>query len=365
VHVDSKFYKFYFYGLRIVIILFCLLLIFSFLYAPYLNQNRKSQTYITICTWSDMFDLGSIAIFEQQTGIKVNFVYYDNCDELITKLQINKGHGYDLLFLADCNLRDLIQMDLLAKIDYNSLDFVDQIDQRFLNQFYDPQNIYSLPYSWDIYGIGINLAKFNYQMPPNSWALIFGKNDLAVKIGMMEDGLSVFNIAAQYLYQNNLVLDLSQIFQIKNLLLKQKKIVEVYTTLRSDYLLSSGTCSAVVNQAACVYRAMQKNSQIKFLVPQEGGFISTENFAVLKASTKQDLVYKFMNFIYQKPIVSQYIGKTKFLPSRRDVLHEINLDYFGDSSKLVLEHNFTQDAFFRYLLPCQQISKLWVEVKAS
>ena len=202
-------------------------------------------------------------------------------------------------------------------------------------------------------------------MPSHSWGLIFDVKMGANKVGMLEDGLSAVSIAAQYLYQECALLNVNQLSQIKELLMHQKQQVESYTALRSDYLLSSGASPAVATQAACIYRTIQKNSKIKFLIPQEGGFISTENFAIFKCSAKQELAYKFINFMFQKEVVHNYINKTKFLPVRKDVLREINLDYIGNKELILNDLSLAKIAFFTYMVPREDIMRLWMEVKAT
>lgn len=350
---------------RTVIVLFCVLLISGFLYSPYLIKLFNVKEHLTVYTWADMFDLNDVSEFEKQTNTKIKLVYYDNCEELVTKLEISQGRGYDLLLLADCNICDLIKMDLLAPIDKNKFNFWQDIKPELLNRSYDPENIYSVPYSWDVYGIGVNIEKFKNQVPDNSWNLVFDQKVALPKIGMMEDGLSSVAIAAQYLYGNAQTIDSSKLANIKQLLTSQKEIVEVYTAIRGDYLLSSGASPAVVSQAACVYRAMANDDKIKFLVPKEGGFISTENFVILKTSTKQSLAYQFINFMSQKELVKKYVDRTMFLPARQDVLQEMNLDYLGGHDNILNDANFKKIAYFKYVVPRQEITKLWIEVKAS
>lgn len=350
---------------RIIIVLFCVLLISGFLYSPYLINLYNTKEHLTVYTWVDIFDLNDIAEFEKQTNTKIKLVYYDNCEELVTKLEISKGRGYDLLLLADCNICDLIRMDLLAPLDKSQLNFWQEIKPQLLNRSYDPENVYSVPFSWDVYGIGVNIEKFHNQVPDNSWSLVFDRNIAKPNIGMMEDGLSSVAIAAQYLYGDLQTIDQFKLSEIKNLLTDQKNIVEVYTAIRGDYLLSSRSSPAVVSQAACIYRAMMNDDKIKFLIPKEGGFISTENFVILKASCKQLLAYQFINFMNQKERVKKYVERTLFLPARQDVLQEINLDYLGGRDTLLDDANFKKIAYFKYVVPRHEITKLWIEVKAS
>lgn len=353
-----------FYLTRVLIVFLWLALIGLFLYSPYLNYWSDSKNSLNVYTWADMIDLQQARDFEKTTGIKVNLVYYDNSEELIAKLEISKGRGYDVVVLGDSNIPEFIKLDLLAPLDYQQLNFSEYLEPKLLNQNYDPNNIYSLPYSWDIYGMGINISKLDSQIPA-SWSIIFDGKLGINNIGMMEEALRAISLAAQYLYGKVTHLDTQQKQAIKDLLIKQKKMVTVYTELLGDYLLFSGASPAVASQAAYVARTMKINPDIRFVIPQEGGFIATENFAVLKASNKKAQAYEFINFMYQKDRVNNFVNKTGFLPARTDVLQQVDLAHFGSIETLLSKEVFNKIDYFRYIAVREEISQMWIEVKAS
>lgn len=354
----------FFYLTRVGIIFFWGLMLAAFLYMPYLKHFFPNQKSLNIYTWADIFDVNQVREFEQQTGTKINLIYYDNGEELVSKLEITQGWGYDLMVLGDSYIPHLVQKNLLAKIDKTKLNFWPDLKPELLNQAYDLENNYSIPYSWDVYGLGIDLERFNNEMPINSWELLFNPKLSRLNIGMMEEGLRAFSVAMQYLYGNLNTINLAQMHKIKQLLINQKKHVEVYTELLGEYLLYSKSVPVVASQSAYIGRIMEKNSQIKFLIPQEGGFIATENFAILKTSDKNELIYQFINFMYQKEVVKNFVDKTAFLPARQDILLAMNLLRLGDDVVLDAQF-FSRLGYFKYIAPREEISRLWIEVKAS
>jgi len=363
--MSSGFRLIFFYLARVGMVLVWLAIIAAFLYSPYVSRLFVSKNAINLYTWADVFDLNHVREFEEASGIKVNLVYYDNCDELISKIELSKGRGYDFILANDTNVPELINMGMLVPLDKSKLDFWHELEPNLLHKYYDPENIYAVPYSWDICGMGVDIAKFNNQTPVNSWKLVFDPKFALPRIGMMEEGMRSVCIAAQYLYGNVSKIDQIQLQKIKDLLISQKKIVEVYTELLGDYLLYSRACPVVVTPGAFVYRIMVNDDQIKFLIPQEGGFVVSENFVIMKACTKQDLVYKFMNFMYQKNMVRKFVEKTSFLTARRDVLYEMDLRHLGGQDYLLNPSRFEKIGYFKYIAPREEISKAWIEVKAS
>lgn len=363
--MGGRFESLFFYLARAAMILIWLCIIAAFLYSPYLSRFFTNPNSISLYTWADVFDLNHIREFEKESGIKVNVVYYDSCEELISKIEISNGRGYDFLLVNDTNVPDLIKMNVLRPLDRSKINFWHELEPNLLHKYYDPSNIYAVPYSWDVCGLGIDLEKFNYQMPKNSWELIFDHKVALPKIGMMEEGIRSIGIAAQYLYGNVAHVDSEQLNEIKDLLISQKKLVEVYTELLGDYLLYSRASPVVVTPGAFVYRIAVDDEQIKFLIPQEGGFVVSENFVIMKYCQNPDLVYKFLNFMYQKKMVRKFVEKTFFLTARRDVLYEMDLRHLGGQEALLEPSRFEKLGYFKYIAPREALSKIWIEVKAS
>src|SRR3989338_7261642 len=92
---------FFFYFTRTGMVVFWLLILAAFLYAPYLSYFFPNQNSLNIYTWADIFDIERVREFEKETGTKINLIYYDNGEELVSKLEITQGWGYDLMVVGD------------------------------------------------------------------------------------------------------------------------------------------------------------------------------------------------------------------------------------------------------------------------
>ena len=353
------------YLIRGLIILFWMSIILAFLYLPHVIRRMAGRRSIDVFTWVNMLDEQSVLEFEGQTGIKVNLSYYDSNEELLTKLRVSKGRGYDMLIATDYGIQDLIKYDLVQPIDRGKLNFWQELEPQILNKSYDPGNQHTIPYFWDIYGLGINLDSFGGELPEASWKLAFEPQISNPRVAMVDDCLESTLIAGQYLFENVKYLSTDQLNAIKKVLIKQKPFLEAYTDLRGDYFLVSGTSAVVVSQRAYIYKAMQEDPRVRFVFPKEGSFVIIDNFLLTKSSQKSDLVYQFINFIYQKEIVQRSVASLQNLSMRRDVLQEMDLDYLGGYAQLMDPERFNRMAFFETNATKAQLSKLWMDVKAN
>ncbi len=201
-------------------------------------------------------------------------------------------------------------------------------------------------------------------MPEASWDLIFNPTFTPKKISMSDDAYDAILIAAKFLYGSIEGIDQNKLKEIKRLLIKQKQWVEVYTDLRADYFLKSGICPVVVAQSAYIYRAiMQNGNNFAFLIPKEGTFIVIDSFVIPKLSKKDDLIYQLVNFLFQEDEMIRFAKKFGFLPTIKNALNSLNLDYIGGLTNIF--DAFDNFSFFKRIVPREDVSKLWIQVRAA
>ena len=61
------------------------------------------------------------------------------------------------------------------------------------------------------------------------------------------------------------------------------------------------------------------------LFPGKGPFITIENLAIPQASTKEDLVYQFINFLYRPETAVHHFNQFAFMPAVYDVVDQLTL----------------------------------------
>ena len=343
--------------------IFWLLLLVAFLYSPYVDRffsrYRKS---ISIFTWSDVIDSETIRSFEKETGIKVYINYYEGNDELLTKLQFSSGIGYDIIVPSHYVVQSLKNRGFIKKIDKSRLDFWSQIDPHLLNHYFDPNNEYSIPYVWDIYGLGINTTFFKDKKIENSWRMLF-EPSYNYLVGMTDEPREIIDVASIYLFGNMNELTAGQPTKIKNLLLNQKSFVEAYSDQAVEYLLTSRAAQVVFMPSSSFYRAHKLMEDSRFLIPGEGTVASIENLVIVDKSKKDDLVYMFINHLYKSGCIKQTYKKYGYLPVITSFLQSIDFSYIGGIDHFFGPY-FDKIHLIKRLLPRKRMSALWLALKA-
>ena len=186
------------YLIRVLILLFWTTIIGGSLFLSFVHPfSRKT---INVFAWGDIFDPLYIARFEQETGIGVKISYYTTNEELLAKLKETRGYGYDLIVPSDYSIAILRNAGLLKKLDKQRLPF-NRINPALLGHAYDNNNDYSLPFEWEIFGLGIDTTYFDkaFNVHNNqNWGLIFEPHNYA--IAMVNDPIEAIALSSFYLY---------------------------------------------------------------------------------------------------------------------------------------------------------------------
>lgn len=343
---------------RIGFVVVWIVILFAFLYSPaFIRWFHRNEKSITVFTWPLIIDANYITAFEKETGIKVYISYYESNEELLTKLKTTGGRGYDLVIPSDYTIEQLIKEKLVKKIDTSKVNFIDRIQPFLRSNYYDPTNEYTLPYFWSVYGLGVDRDAFGGELPEATWALIFEKEKLKTRIGMTDSAREAIMIATQYLYGSiDALTKPGALEAVRELLLKQKPWVEVYSDARSGDLLASKSCAVVAALSPDITRLKKEYPNIAFILPKEGSFMLIDAFLIPVHSEKEDLSYQFLNYLYRPEVVKHNIERYGFCSPVVDVKADGGIECPGSRSR--------KFEFFRSIIPEATINDIWINLMA-
>lgn len=342
-------------------------LIFSVLYwEHFISGSHKT---LNIFGWAGMFDPVHIAKFERETGIRVNISYYESNEELLVKLKATQGKGYDIIVPSDYAVYLLRKENILKKLDKSRLSsFYKKLNPALLNHYYDPFNDYSLPYEWSIFGIGYDKEYFKDSLV-KSWSLLFDPELLSYKIGMVNDPRAAVAFAAYHLFQSPTNITMDKLKLIKEALIIQRPWVLAYSDLRADYMLASKDVVAAVVSSSYILRSMRKYSYIGFFIPKEGAQVTIENIAIPRATDKDELIYKFIEFMFTDENIINNFEQLAFFPPTTAVLEDINAP--KDIKQLMyitpeqFKHlDFIKTSDLKPPITEQTLQDMWVSIKS-
>jgi spermidine/putrescine transport system substrate-binding protein len=349
------------WSVRVGIIVFWIMVIVGFLYAGTFFNLFNTRKTINVLAWGQVLDTEYLSDFEKETGIHVNISYFENNEEVFVKLRATDEHDYDVIMPSDWAVELLIQEGRIKKIDRTRLTMWDTLYPTLCHLYCDPYNDYSIPFYWSLFGLGIDRTYFNGVKPPATWGLVFDEAIMPDRIAMVEDPRPLIFIAALYLFGRVEQLNDQEIQRITDLLIRQKKHVEIYTDTRPEYVLASGVVPVAVGLSGDLLKVMRRFNTIDFVVPQEGGFAEIVSFAITSVTQKDDLIYPFLNYIFRKDVVKKYVDKFDFFPAVNiDVEYDDRFVQFTKPTKKI----FDTMHFFKNVIPRDVFNTVLIALKS-
>ena len=115
----------------------------------------RSERVVNVCSWGEYIDESLITEFEEQTGIRVNYQTAESNEALYSLIKMG-GADFDVIVPSDYMIARLIQEDMLAELDYDAIPNFEKIDPQYTHLSFDPENKYTVPYTWGSVGIIYN-----------------------------------------------------------------------------------------------------------------------------------------------------------------------------------------------------------------
>lgn len=228
---------------------------------------------ITVYNWGQYISDGTddgldvIKAFEEETGIKVNYLTFDSNESMYTKLKTG-GTTFDVIIPSDYMIAKLISEDMLEPLDFASIPNYEYIDEAFRNQAYDPENTYSVPYTWGTVGLIYN-KNYVSDEDAESWSCLWNSKYQG-KLLMFDNPRDAFAIAQERLGFSLNSTDESEWEQAAMLLKEQKPLVQAYVMDQIFDKMESGEAWLAPYYSGDAGTLVENNENIKFIVPEEG-----------------------------------------------------------------------------------------------
>lgn len=333
------------------------------LYLPKLtNFIFATDKSIHLISYTNLVSPEKIKEFKNKTGIDVRITYFQSPDELFAKLKLSKEE-YDLLIVTDYAVELLIKNNMLQKLDTNKIKNFSKLNNKILNRYFDPGNNFSIPFSWSLFGLGVNKEFFNNNVP-ETLDLVFSNPKLKkysqqeFKISSTGDAKELIFLASIYLFGKGFNLSPQELESVKTLLIRQKGWIESYSSDKLDYELAAGVVPVVIGELSYINRLLRLSEKFDFIVPQEGTLMTIENLVIPVVCKKTDAVYKFIDFLLSDDVSGYHAQKYGYNPANSSALL-----YQGSKKNYNLMPKNT-DTLHNDLSP-KQIEELWLSVQAS
>lgn len=273
----------------------------------YYTRFKDKGISINVYNWGEYIstgaDEGTLDVnseFEKLTGIKVNYTNYATNEELYAKLK-GGGAAYDVIIPSDYMISKMIKENLVQPLDLNNIPNYKYIMENFRNQAYDPENDYSVPYTWGTVGIIYDRTMIDIPEDEIDWDLLWNE-DYADQILMFDNPRDAFAIAEIMLGYSLNTEDPEELENAARKLTQQKKIVQGYVMDEVFDKMGAGDALIAPYYAGDALTILDENEDLDFVVPESGTNLFIDAMCIPSSARQKEAAEMYINFMCEPDI---------------------------------------------------------------
>ncbi|MFI6742381.1 spermidine/putrescine ABC transporter substrate-binding protein [Nonomuraea sp. NPDC050451] len=288
---------------------------------------------VVFANWPEYMpeDKAPLEKFKQATGISYEYkeVIQENAEffgKADPVLRAGQSLGYDIVVMTNgVQLQHMIELGYVTPLDHSQLpNFEANAGQKYKERAYDPGNKYTVPYTSGVTGIAYNTKYVNEDI--TSIESLFDPKYKG-RVGMMSDAQEIANFG---MFALGIAPEKSTEADWKRAGEKLKAqrdagIVRKYYDQSYIDAVSKGDVWLTMAWSGDVFQRQLAGEPVKFVVPEEGGTIWTDNMLIPKNAANPVDALMLMDYLYQPAVAAEldeFIQYVTPVPAVQDLLRE-------------------------------------------
>lgn len=263
--------------------------------------NDGEEVTINVYNWGQYIAEGDegamdvIAEFEAAyPNIHVNYTTYDSNETMYSKLKTG-GISVDVIIPSDYMIARLIDEDMLLPLNFDNIPNYQYIDEAYKNTAYDPDNVYSIPYTWGTVGIIYN-TKYVDAADVGGWELLWNEK-YAGKILMFGNSRDAFGIAQYLLGYDVNTTDDAELQACADKLIEQRPLVQQYVMDEIFDLMENEEAWIAPYYAGDYLLMADENPDLAFYHPSQGFNFFIDAMCIPSCAQNKEAAETFINFL--------------------------------------------------------------------
>lgn len=309
------------------------------------SETAKGTGELNIFTWDGYFPQDVLDEYTEKFGVKINMSNFESNEEMLTKLEANGASDYDIVVASDYIIEIASKKGgVLKELDKALIPNFENIDPAFQSQFYDPDNLYTVPY-----GPGTPLLVYN---PEVCKVDIKGYEDLwnpelADSIVAMDDARNLLGITLKTMGKSFNETDPAVIAEAGEKLLKLKPNIRTLSMNNLQDVILSGEASVGYLFTAQVVMALQGNPNLKVVYPEEGMGFGIDNMFVPLNAPHSENAHSFINFILEPEIGARVSSQIMYLCPNKASVPFLPEEYKSNAALFIPSEKLDNTEFIR------------------
>ena len=326
-----------------------------------------SANVLNVYNWGEYIDTDLLDRFEQETGIKVIYNTFDSNENLYSRIQTT---SYDVIIPSDYAISRFIDEDMLQPLNFDNIPNMKYIDEKYTHLDFDPEQKYSVPYTWGVVGIVYN-TKYVDEADTGSWDLLWNLK-YTNRTAMFNNSRDAFG-SAQYLLGLDVNSDSEADWrQALEKLKEQKRVVQGYVMDEIYNKLENGSAAIASYYAGDFMTMYEENEDLEFYYPSEGTNLYVDAMCIPTSAKNKLIAERYIDFMLtEEPAVANaeytYYGSPNRLVRENEEYIEYMNSIKDGGFDLMYDTDNVQATAYENLTPekLALLNQLWEELKSD
>jgi putrescine transport system substrate-binding protein len=304
------------------------------------------EPVLNVYNWADYVAPDTIANFEREFGIRVNYDLYDSSEVVEAKL-LAGSTGYDVVFHSYRYSSRLIPIGVYQQLDRSRLQRMGNLDRWVLEmmQAYDPGNRYGIPYMWGTTGFAYNVDKVLERMPDapvDSAAMVF---DPAVVsrfadcgVSLLDEPTDVIPMVLLYLGLDPNSLDPDDLAAAEAQLKSVRPYIRYFSSTRMlNDLPNEEICVAMSwsgDYAQAMTRAAEAGVDVRlaYTAPREGSVLWFDGIFIPSDARHPGNAHLFLDYLLRPEVIGDISNETHYANANSASLPYVSPEIVADAA---------------------------------
>ena len=338
----------------------------------YYEKFKGKNFSINVYNWGEYISDGSDGLldvnteFTNLTGITVNYSTYATNEELYAKLK-GGGTNYDIIIPSDYMIARMIKEGMLEKLNYKNIPNFSNIMSKFKGTIYDPNDEYSVPYTWGTVGIIYDNTAVDVPEDGLDWDILWDER-YKDSILMFDNPRDSFGIACTLLGYSMNTESTRELREAAEKLKEQKGLVQSYVMDEIFDKMGAGEAALAPYYAGDAVTLMDEYEHLSFAVPKSGTNLFIDAMCIPSGSKQKEAAEAYINFMCEADIAyatTSYIGYSTPNQAAYEMLDDEvkndGISYLPDEyleDKTTIYNNLSDETNL-------EMQRLWTDMKST
>lgn len=310
-------------------------------------QGAAAQQ-LNVYNWSDYIAEDTIANFEAETGIRVNYDVYDSNAVVEAKLLAGSS-GYDIVVpTAVPYMARQIEAGVYQKLDRSKIPNWDNQDATLLRPISDradPGNEHAAIYMWGTNGFGYNVAMIEERMPDapvDSLAMLFEPEIVAkfadCGVTFLDEASEVFPVLLHYLGHDPYGEDADALAEAEARMMEIRPHVRYFHSSQYINDLANGEICLAYGWSGDVFQARDRAEEadqgveIDYTIPEEGTVLWYDMLAIPADAPNPEAAHAFIDYLLRPEVMADITNYVVYANAVPASLEFVDPEIAGDAA---------------------------------